>query len=446
MRLSKRTDIATPDQAPLTILVPAFVTSELKTAFQIGFMIFIPFLIIDLVVASVLMAMGMMMLSPLIISLPFKIMLFVLVDGWALIIGTLASSFGGVYAMTPEVAVDLFREALWLTTMMVAVLVVPSLLVGLLVAMFQAATQINEQTLSFLPRLLVMLVTLIVAGPWLVRTFMEYILQLYGSIPQVDRLSRCNLLLALTDTQISTWVATFMLPMFRVGRRADDHAGVRHDPGADGVSVLYFALAITVVIVPGLPPMPPVNALDLSALLLIAEQILIGALLGFSLQLVLPGVRDCRADHLDPDGHGLRLHGRPHQRRVGGGDRAIPHHAGDAAVPVDERPPGGVRGPDRKLHHLAGGLGAGGQPLLGTGRSPRLGTRRLLVAGVAGDHRLAGGQHRFWRDDPRGAAIEHFLHWFPADPGTGHGDFLDRHGRHSQSVSTAGRRRLAVLT
>lgn len=96
MRLSKRTDIASPDQAPLTIVVPAFVTSELKTAFQIGFMIFIPFLIIDLVISSVLMAMGMMMLSPLIISLPFKIMLFVLVDGWALIIGTLASSFGGV--------------------------------------------------------------------------------------------------------------------------------------------------------------------------------------------------------------------------------------------------------------------------------------------------------------------------------------------------------------
>ncbi len=96
MRLSKRTDIAGPDQVPLTILVPAFVTSELKTAFQIGFMIFIPFLIIDMVVASVLMAMGMMMLSPLIISLPFKIMLFVLVDGWALIMGTLAGSFGGV--------------------------------------------------------------------------------------------------------------------------------------------------------------------------------------------------------------------------------------------------------------------------------------------------------------------------------------------------------------
>lgn len=94
VRLSRRTDIASPDAAPLTILVPAFVTSELKTAFQIGFMIFIPFLVIDMVVASVLMAMGMMMLSPLIISLPFKIMLFVLVDGWGLIMGTLASSFG----------------------------------------------------------------------------------------------------------------------------------------------------------------------------------------------------------------------------------------------------------------------------------------------------------------------------------------------------------------
>lgn len=73
--------------------MPAFVTSELKTAFQIGFLLFIPFLIIDLVVASVLMSMGMMMLSPMVISLPFKIMLFVLVDGWNLIIGTLASSF-----------------------------------------------------------------------------------------------------------------------------------------------------------------------------------------------------------------------------------------------------------------------------------------------------------------------------------------------------------------
>ena len=82
-----------PESVPMTVLMPSFLTSELKTAFQIGFMLFIPFLVIDLVVASVLMAMGMMMLSPLIISLPFKLMLFVLIDGWSLVVGTLAASF-----------------------------------------------------------------------------------------------------------------------------------------------------------------------------------------------------------------------------------------------------------------------------------------------------------------------------------------------------------------
>jgi flagellar biosynthetic protein FliP len=81
------------DDVPMTVLLPSFMTSELKTAFQIGFLTFIPFLIIDLVVSSVLMSMGMMMLSPMLISLPFKIMLFVLVDGWGLIVGTLATSF-----------------------------------------------------------------------------------------------------------------------------------------------------------------------------------------------------------------------------------------------------------------------------------------------------------------------------------------------------------------
>ena len=76
------------------MIVPAFVTSELKTAFQIGFIIFLPFLVIDMVVASVLMSMGMMMMSPVMVSLPFKLMLFVLVDGWDLVIGTLVRSFG----------------------------------------------------------------------------------------------------------------------------------------------------------------------------------------------------------------------------------------------------------------------------------------------------------------------------------------------------------------
>ena len=91
--IARRTDLTSVDEAPLSLVVPSFIVSELKTAFQIGFLIFIPFLVIDLVVSSVLMSMGMMMLSPMLISLPFKIMLFVLVDGWALLIGTLAGSF-----------------------------------------------------------------------------------------------------------------------------------------------------------------------------------------------------------------------------------------------------------------------------------------------------------------------------------------------------------------
>ncbi|WP_431306332.1 flagellar type III secretion system pore protein FliP [Sulfuricystis thermophila] len=82
------------DDVPMRVLIPAFVTSELKTAFQIGFIIFIPFLIIDMVVAAVLMSMGMMMMSPVMVALPFKIMLFVLVDGWQLVIGSLVNSFG----------------------------------------------------------------------------------------------------------------------------------------------------------------------------------------------------------------------------------------------------------------------------------------------------------------------------------------------------------------
>jgi flagellar biosynthetic protein FliP len=89
----RKAPYASVDEIPITVLMPAFATSELKTAFQIGFMLFIPFLIIDIVVASVLMSMGMMMLSPMIISLPFKIMLFVLIDGWALVMATLARSF-----------------------------------------------------------------------------------------------------------------------------------------------------------------------------------------------------------------------------------------------------------------------------------------------------------------------------------------------------------------
>jgi flagellar biosynthetic protein FliP len=95
-KIAKAPSYASPKDVPFSILLPAFVTSELKTAFQIGFLIFLPFLVIDLIVASALMSLGMMMLSPMIISMPFKLLLFVLVDGWALTMGSLASSFVGM--------------------------------------------------------------------------------------------------------------------------------------------------------------------------------------------------------------------------------------------------------------------------------------------------------------------------------------------------------------
>jgi flagellar biosynthetic protein FliP len=92
-RLAKLPEDTAAEALPMSVLVPAFVTSELKSAFQIGFMIFIPFLIIDMIVASVLMSLGMMMLSPVLVALPFKLMLFVLADGWNLLLGSLAASF-----------------------------------------------------------------------------------------------------------------------------------------------------------------------------------------------------------------------------------------------------------------------------------------------------------------------------------------------------------------
>ena len=93
MQIAQKKEIASAAEVPFTTLMPAFITSELKSAFTIGFMIYIPFVVIDLIVASVLMSMGMMMLSPMMISMPFKLMLFVLVDGWGLIMGSLAASF-----------------------------------------------------------------------------------------------------------------------------------------------------------------------------------------------------------------------------------------------------------------------------------------------------------------------------------------------------------------
>jgi flagellar biosynthetic protein FliP len=94
MNLSKTEAVATPDQTPLQVLIPAFMISELRRAFEIGFLIYVPFIIIDMVIASVLMSMGMMMLPPMMLALPFKLIFFVLVDGWYVLVGSLVQSFG----------------------------------------------------------------------------------------------------------------------------------------------------------------------------------------------------------------------------------------------------------------------------------------------------------------------------------------------------------------
>ena len=128
-RLANTGPLQGPEAVPMRILLPAYVTSELKTAFQIGFTIFIPFLIIDLVIASVLMALGMMMVPPATIALPFKLMLFVLVDGWQLLVGSLA--------------------------------------------------------LSFIPKIIAVFIAIIIAGPWMLNLLLDYVRTLFTNLPYI---------------------------------------------------------------------------------------------------------------------------------------------------------------------------------------------------------------------------------------------------------------------
>ena len=165
--------------------MPAFVTSELKTAFQIGFLIFIPFVIIDLVVASVLMSMGMMMLSPMLISLPFKIMLFVLVDGWALVMGTLAASFYAMRTpMTPKPSSTIGQHALEVTLMLSAPLLLAALAVGSARrhvpgrdADQRDDAVLHSEAARRWPRRCAL------AGPWMLKLMVGYTRELIESIP-----------------------------------------------------------------------------------------------------------------------------------------------------------------------------------------------------------------------------------------------------------------------
>jgi flagellar biosynthetic protein FliP len=163
---------ASGKDVPFSILLPAFVTSELETAFQIGFMIFLPFLVIDLVVASVLMSLGMMMLSPTIISLPFKLLLFVLVDGWAL--------------QEDAALLALADQTLWVTALIAGPVLIAALVVGLVVGIIQAATSVNEQTLSFIPKLAVTALVFVVLGAAMMGLLADFMREIMAQVAQLS--------------------------------------------------------------------------------------------------------------------------------------------------------------------------------------------------------------------------------------------------------------------
>ena len=138
------------DDVSMATLVPAFVLSELKEAFIIGFIVFIPFLVIDIVVSGALMALGMMMMPPVMVSLPFKLLLFVLVDGWGLVIKSLVASYG--LAMTDTTIIQLALQTMLVALKLSAPILVTSLVIGFTVSLFQSMTQIQEFTLSLRAR------------------------------------------------------------------------------------------------------------------------------------------------------------------------------------------------------------------------------------------------------------------------------------------------------
>ena len=144
-------DVDSLEALPTVTIVAAFVTSELRTAFQMGFVIFLPFVVVDLIVASVLMSMGMFMLPPAMVSLPFKLLLFVLADGWTLVVQQSALELPRGRHVTSALALELIRHAIMTCLLVAAPLLLVALLVGVLVSLFQAVTSLQEQTLTFIP-------------------------------------------------------------------------------------------------------------------------------------------------------------------------------------------------------------------------------------------------------------------------------------------------------
>ena len=180
-------DFNTKEDIPFSIALPAFITSELKTAFQIGFLLFLPFLVIDMVVASVLMSLGMMMLSPMLVALPFKILLFVLVDGWSMTVGSLVSTF----CFTVEVImgyennIEMVSIAFWTVLKLAGPVLLVALIVGLIIGIIQAATSINEMTLSFVPKVVIVILTIAIFTNYLLTGLSDYFMFIFETVASI---------------------------------------------------------------------------------------------------------------------------------------------------------------------------------------------------------------------------------------------------------------------
>jgi flagellar biosynthetic protein FliQ len=267
----------------MRLLIPAFITSELKTAFQIGFIIFIPFLVVDMVVASVLMSMGMMMMSPVMVALALETDA-VRPRRWLASAARLAGR--ELRHVTPELVMDIGRQAVEMTLLMSAPLLLAALVIGLIISIFQAATQINEQTLSFIPKLVGMFLILLLAGPWMLRDHGRLRAAAVREHPAPDRLN-AQIMISLRRfvsryrlSHQSAWVVAFFFPLARI--LAVFAAAPPFDHPALSTRVrLLLGLAISMAIVPVLPSMPPLDPASGSGLLILAQQLLVGFRHGF---------------------------------------------------------------------------------------------------------------------------------------------------------------------
>ncbi len=183
LKLGQEKAPASPKDLSMRIVVPAFAISELKTAFQIGFLLFLPFLIIDMVVASVLLSMGMMMLPPVMVSMPFKLLLFVLVDGWNLVVGLDREEL----PMTPDVVREIAGDAIRTFLMAAGPILLVSLVVGFLISLLQAVTQVQDFTLTFVPKILAVFACLLLFLPWMASVLIGFTTRIIENLPMYVR-------------------------------------------------------------------------------------------------------------------------------------------------------------------------------------------------------------------------------------------------------------------